>query len=36
MLCLAMVDITEKWTGRRHDWGEIRSQLEISFADRLE
>ena len=35
MLCLAMADITEKWTGRQ-DWGEIHSQLEIFFADRLE
>jgi len=36
MLYLAMVDITEKWTGRRQDWGEMHSQLEIFFADRLE
>ena len=35
MLCLAQVDITRKWTGRRRDWGEIHSQLEIFFADRL-
>ena len=35
MLYLAQVDITRKWTGRRMDWGEIHSQLEIFFADRL-
>lgn len=36
MLYLATMDITKKWTGRRQDWGEIRSQLEIFFEDRLE
>lgn len=35
MLYLAMIDITKKWTGRRRDWGQIHSQLEIFFADRL-
>jgi|LFRM01.2.fsa_nt_gb transposase-like protein len=35
MLYLAMTDITRKWTGRRRDWGQIHSQLEIFFADRL-
>ena len=35
MLYLAMMDITKKWTGRRRDWGEIHSQLEIFFADRI-
>lgn len=35
MLYLAQTDITRKWTGRRRDWGEIHSQLEIFFADRL-
>ena len=35
MLYLAQVDITRKWTGRRRDWGEIHSQLELFFADRL-
>lgn len=35
MLYLATIDITKKWTGRRKDWGQIRSQLEIFFADRL-
>jgi transposase-like protein len=36
MLYLAMVDITKKWTGKRREWGQIYSQLEIFFADRLE
>lgn len=36
MLYLATMDITKKWTGRRQDWGQIHSQLEIFFADRLE
>ena len=36
MLYLATMDITKKWTGRRQDWGKIRSQLEIFFEDRLE
>ena len=35
MLYLAMTDITKKWTGRRKDWGQIHSQLEIFFDDRL-
>lgn len=35
MLYLAQVDITKKWTGRCRDWGEIHSQLEVFFADRL-
>lgn len=35
ILYLAQVDITRKWTDRRRDWGEIHSQLEIFFADRL-
>ena len=35
MLYLAMMDITKKWTGRRQDWGESHSQLEIFFADRI-
>ena len=34
MLYLAQSDITRKWTGRRRDWGEIHSQLEIFFAER--
>ena len=36
MLYLAMMDITKKWTGKRKEWGQIHSQLEIYFADRLE
>ena len=36
MLYLAMVDITKKWSGRRRDWGQIHSQLEIFFEDRLD
>ena len=35
MLYLAMMDITKKWTGKRRAWGQIHSQLEIFFADRL-
>lgn len=35
MLYLAMIDITKKWTGARRNWGQINSQLEIFFADRL-
>jgi len=35
MLYLAMVDITQKWTGRRKDWGKIHSQLEIYFDGRV-
>ena len=36
MLYLAMMDITKKWTGRRKDWGQIVSQFEVYFAERLE
>ena len=35
MLYLATMDITRKWTGRRRDWGEIHSQLEIFLGDRI-
>lgn len=35
MLYLAMMYITKKWTGRRQDWGQIHSQLEIYFDDRI-
>ena len=35
MLYLAMMDITKKWTGKRREWGQIHSQLEIFFADRI-
>lgn len=36
MLYLATMDITKKWSGRRQDWGQIRSQLEIYFEERLD
>ena len=36
ILYLAMIDITKKWTGHRQDWGQIHSQLEIYFEERLE
>lgn len=36
MLYLATMDITQKWTGRRRDWSQIRAQLEIYFEERLE
>ena len=36
MLYLAMMDIAKKWTGKRREWGQIHSQLEIFFADRLD
>ena len=36
MLYLATMDITQKWTGRRKDWGQIHSQLEIFFSERLD
>lgn len=36
MLYLATMDITKKWTGRRKDWGQIYSQLQIYFKERLE
>ena len=29
------MDITKKWTGHRQDWGQIHSQLEIYFEERL-
>ena len=35
MLYLAMTDITKKRTGKHKYWGQILSQLEIFFADRL-
>ena len=35
MLYLAMMDITKKWTGHRQDWGQIHSQLDIFFEERL-
>ncbi|SFO39269.1 Transposase (or an inactivated derivative) [Eubacterium pyruvativorans] len=36
MLYLAMIDITKKWMGHRQDWGQIHSQLEIYFEERIE
>lgn len=36
MLYLAMIDITKKWTGHSQDLGQIHSQLEIYFEERLE
>ena len=36
MLYLATMDITKKWTGRRRNWSQIRTQLEIYFEERLE
>jgi len=35
MLYLAIIDITKKWTGRRHDWDKIHSQLVIFFEERI-
>jgi putative transposase len=35
MLYLAMIDITAKWTGKRHDWTPIRLQLNIFYGDRM-
>ena len=31
-LCLAMMDITKKWTGRRQHWSLIHAQMAIYFA----
>ena len=35
MLYLATMDFTKKWTGHWQDWGQIYSQLEIYFEERL-
>ena len=35
VMYLATMDITKKWTGHRQDWGQIHSQLEIYFEERL-
>jgi putative transposase len=35
MLYLSMVDITRKWRGRRYDWVQIYSQLNLFYADRI-
>ena len=35
MLYLAIMDITKKWSGRRHDWNLIHAQLAMYFANRI-
>lgn len=35
-LYLATMDNTKKWTGHRQDLGQIHSQLEIYFEERLD
>ena len=35
MLYLAMMDITQKLTGRRQDWSMIQAQLAVYFEDRM-
>ena len=35
ILYLATMDITKKLTGHRQNWGQIHSQLEIYFEERL-
>ena len=35
MLYLAMMDITEKWTGRRQNWSMIHAQMAVYFEDRM-
>ena len=35
MLYLAMMDITQKWTGQRQDWRLIHAQRSLYFADRM-
>lgn len=35
MLYLAMMDITQKWTGRRQDWSMIHAQQAVYFEDRM-
>lgn len=35
MLYLVMIDITKKWRGHRQDLGQIHSQLEMFFEERL-
>lgn len=35
MLYLVTMNIIKKWTGHRQDWGQIHSQLEIYFEERL-
>ena len=35
MLYLAMLDITQKWSGRRQDWSVIHAQLAVYYAGRM-
>lgn len=35
MLYLAAMDITKKWIDHRQDWGQIHSQPELYFEERL-
>lgn len=35
LIYLAMKDITAKWTGKPHEWGEIMNQLMILYPERL-
>ena len=35
MLYLVTMNIIKKWTGQRQNWGQIHSQLEIYFEERL-
>ena len=35
MLCLAMMDITKKWAGRRQNRSLIHAQMAICFAERM-
>lgn len=35
MLYLATVDITKKWTSKYKEWGQILSQFQIYFEDRI-
>ena len=35
MLYLATVDITKKWTSKYREWGQILSQFQIYFEDRI-
>lgn len=36
ILYLAMMDVTEKWTGKAWDWGLTLDQLCIYFGDRIQ
>ena len=36
ILYLAMMDVTEKWTGKTWDWGLTLDQLCIYFGDRIQ